>query len=115
MGLGGPRRLVSSRCWQACAKLPPPWLSDSLVHPREECKKNARQNVLLGAPGRSPTLCRGISDSSGAFGGVERKRGGIRGDDLLRPADVRGRKCRGQRRPIWQREPWKSPPGATLS
>src|SRR5262245_1072042 len=44
-----------------CAKLPPPRPSDSLVPPREECKKNARQNVQLGATRRSPKLCRGLN------------------------------------------------------
>jgi hypothetical protein len=36
---------------RTCAKLPPVALPDSLVKRGEECNKNARQNVLLGAPG----------------------------------------------------------------
>ena len=36
---------------RTCAKLPPPRLGNSLVQLSEECKKNARQNVLLGELG----------------------------------------------------------------
>lgn len=34
-----------------CAKLPSRTVGDSLVYSLEECKKNARQNVLLGVAG----------------------------------------------------------------
>jgi hypothetical protein len=52
-------------------------LSDSLVQALEQCKKNARQNVLLGEQpaitDNSPGSCRGRGPCRGRLRGMQRR------------------------------------------